>query len=216
MVLEGGDLDGLADGNDVDDEKMVKEIMEQLKQDEEQVVWIWAGQNKHDVCGYYWLLPFLKEFQGRVYILNLSNLPFLNEKGHVFYPEWLQSIPPREFIKAKKLAREITLSEFEVDPDEWKKIVDENGGIRLLEGGKKLLSKGIDFYDAELKKFITHDWQKASRVIHAYLSKSAHTTGDMFLLWRLKEIIRAGEYDVQGNLGKMKEFEVKRKALPGE
>jgi hypothetical protein len=32
---------------------------------------------------------------------------------------------PKEAVKAKKLARQITFSEFEVDPDEWKKLSDE-------------------------------------------------------------------------------------------
>ena len=114
-------------------------------------------------------------------------------------------------MKAKKLAREITLSEFEIDPDEWAKICSENKGIRLLEGGKKLVQEDYDFYDAELKKFITSDWQKASKIIHHYLSKAKHTTGDMYLLWRLKTLMAGEIFDVQGNVGKMKDFELKKK-----
>jgi hypothetical protein len=184
-------------------------IAEKLKADEQETVWIWAAQNKHDVSGYYWLLHFMKEFQGRVFILYLNNLPFINEKGHIFYPNWLSEIPAKEFLKAKKLAREITLSEFEVDPDEWIKICKENKGVRILEGGKKLVQEDYDFYDAELKKYITGDWQKASKIIHHFLAKAKHTTGDAYLLWRLKILISDGLYDIQGNVEKMKDFEVK-------
>ena len=151
----------------------------------------------------------MKEFQGRVFILYLNNLPFLNEKGNIFYPTWLSEIPAREFLKAKKLAREITPSEFEVDPDEWIRICNENKGVRLLEGGKKLVQEDYDFYDAELKKLVTGDWQKASKIIHTHLTKAKNTTGDMYLLWRLKGMIAQGMFDVQGTVGKMKEFEVK-------
>jgi len=175
------------------------------------VIWIWAAQNKHDVSGYYWLLRYMKEFQGRVFILYLNNLPFINEKGNIFYPTWLHEIPAREFLKAKKLAREITPSEFEVDPDEWTKLCEENRGIRLLEGGKKLGQEDYDFYDAELKKFITPDWQKASKIIHQYLSKSKHSTGDAYLLWRLKVMIAQDMFDVQGKIANMKDFEIKSK-----
>ena len=94
-----------------------------------------------------------------------------------------------EYLKAKKLAREITVSEFETDVEEWVKISSENKGIRLLEGGKKLVQESDDFYDAGLKKFITADWQKASKIIHQFLSKATHTTGDAYLLWRLKLMI---------------------------
>lgn len=210
-VLAGGDYDGLVDQGNIDDHKTVAWLKEQLDNDPEQGLWIWAAQNKHDVCGYYWLISQLKDYHGRIFILYLNNLPFINEKGQLFYPEILSDIPPKEFLKARKLAREITLSEFEVDPDEWAKICQENRGIRLLEGGKKLVSADYDLYDAELKKFITPDWQKASRIIHQYLTKAKHKTGDAFLLWRLKTLISMEGYDVQGNLGKMKEFEVKQK-----
>jgi len=211
-VLNGGDYDGLADKNLVDDNKLVAELKQRLDNDSTKLIWIWAAQNKHDVSGYYWLISQLKEYQGRIYILYLNNLPFINEKGAIFYPEWLSTIPPKEFLKARKLARPVTLSEFEVDPDEWTKICNDSRGVRLLEGGKKLVQNDYDFYDADLKRFISADWQKASRVINQFLHKNKHTTGDAYLLWRLKLILSSGEYDVQGELKGMKDFEVKQKS----
>ncbi len=211
-VLAGGDYDGKADSGEVDDYKTVAELVGTMRRDEEHVIWIWAAQNKHDVSGYYWLLKYMQEFQGRVFILYLNNLPFINDKGNIFYPNWLHEIQPKEFLKAKKLAREITLSEFEVDPDEWTKLCNENKGVRLLEGGKKLMQEDYDFYDSELTKFISADWQKASKIIHQFLGKAKHTTGDAYLLWRLKIMIAQDMFDVQGKLGNMKEFEIKTKA----
>jgi hypothetical protein len=210
-ALTGGDYAGKADSGEVDDYKTVAELVGTMRRGPEQLIWIWAAQNKHDVSGYYWLLKYMQEFQGRVFILYLNNLPFINEKGNIFYPNWLYEIPAKEFLKAKKLAREITLSEFEVDPDEWTKLCGENKGIRLLEGGKKLGQEDYDFYDTELVKFITPDWQKASKIIHQYGSKAKHTTGDAYLLWRLKVMIAQDMFDVQGKVGNMKEFEIKIK-----
>jgi len=210
-VLAGGDLDGKVDDEEVNDTKTIAEIVGTLRRNEDEEVWIWAAQNKHDVSGYYWLLHYLKEFQGRVQILYLNNLPFFNDKGQIFYPNWLHEIPAKEFLKAKKLAREITPSEFEVDPDEWTKLCNEGKGVRILEGGKKLVQENYDFYDAELKKFITADWQKASKIIHNFLSKAKHTTGDMYLLWRLKTMIAQDMFDVQGKIATMKDFEIKTK-----
>jgi hypothetical protein len=211
-VLAGGDADGAVDKGLVDDNKTVADLIERLKNNEEEVVWIWAAQNKHDVSGYYWLMSQLKDFQGRIFILYLNNLPFINEKGLIFYPEWLHTIPPKEFLKAKKLARPITLSEFEVYPDEWTRLQNEDKGVRILEGGKKLSQHDYDYYDNDLKKYITSDWQKASRIIHNFLSKNKQTTGDMFLLWRLKGLLAQGDYDVQGEPKGMKDFEVKAKS----
>ncbi|MEP7164401.1 MAG: DUF1835 domain-containing protein [Ferruginibacter sp.] len=210
-VLAGGDYDGSVDEGKVNDTKTVTELVEAMRNDDAENIWIWAAQNKHDVCGYYWLLNYMKEFQGRVMILYLNNLPFFNDKGNIFYPNWLHEIPAKEFIKAKKLAREITLSEFEVDPDEWTKICNENKGVRLLEGGKKIEQEDYDFYDPELKKYITGDWQKASKIIQHFLAKAKHTTGDAYLLWRLKIMVAQELFDVQGKVGNMKDFEMKTK-----
>ena len=210
-VLSGGDYDGKVDDGFVDDISTVNELKNKLDNDAEEFIWIWAAQNKHDVCGYYWLMSQLKDYHGRIFILYLNNLPFFNEKGNIFYPVQLSEIPAKEFLKAKKLAREITLSEFEVDPDEWTKTCNEGKGVRLLEGGKKLIQADENFYDESLKRLITADWQKASKIIHQHINKEKESTGDAYLLWRLKSILNNGEYDVQGNTGNMKEFEVKRK-----
>lgn len=211
-VLSGGDYSGLVDNGEIDDNKTIEEIKEKLKKNEEEKVWIWVASNKHDVSGYYWLIAQLKDFAGKIYILSLNNLPFLNDKGNIFYPENIFEIPPREFLKAKKLARLIAPSEFETDPDEWAKICDENKMVRILEGAKKLSQHDEDFYDKYLLEFITPDWQKANKVIQQFLNKSKHNTGDAYILWRLKELITKDVIDVQGEIKKMRDFEVKKKA----
>jgi hypothetical protein len=211
-VLREGDYDGSVESGAVNDQAVVESIVNRLNTEQNEVLWIWAAQNKHDVSGYYWLISQLKEFQGRVFILYLNNLPFINEKGSIFYPENLSEIPAREFLKAKKLARPVTLSEFEIDPDEWNRMQSEDKQVRILEGGKKLVQFDVDYYDEDLRKYIGKDWQKASRIIQQFLTKNKQTTGDAFLLWRLKLLIQSGGYDVQGTIRNMKEFEVKAMA----
>jgi hypothetical protein len=210
-VLAGGDYDGHVDSGEVNDPKTVEEIKEKLQSDPEETLWIWVAPNKHDVSGYYWLMAQFQEFAGRIFVLSLNNLPFINDKGHIFYPVNLSEIPPREFLKAKKLARPITLSEFEVDSDEWKKICNENKMVRILEGAKKLSQHDADYFDKYLLGFITPDWQKAHKVILNVINKAEQTTGDAYLLWRLKELIVQDKIDAQGEIKNMKDFEVKQK-----
>ena len=196
--------------NIVDDKMTVHQLKQSLDENPDEQIWIWMAQNQHDVCGYYWLMPQLKNYQGKIHILYLNNLPFINEKGHIFYPTWLYEIKPSEFLKAKKLARPITLSEFEIDPDEWAKLCRENGMVRLLEGGKKIVSKDIGFYDDEINKHITKDWQKASKVLSTTLSKMKIKTGDVFLMARIKQLVTSGVITAQGDMNKgWKDFDIK-------
>lgn len=203
--------------NIVDDKLTVHHLLKRLDEpfdeaqgDKQEEVWIWMGQNQHDVCGYYWLMSQLKNYQGRIQVLYLNNLPFINEKGNIFYPTHLYEIQPKEFLKAKKLARQITLSEFELDPDEWKKLCNENAVVRILEGGKKIVGKEESFYDKDVLSGVTAEFQKLSKVLHTIFSKIKIQTGDVFLVWRIKKLIEEGKIEMQGDWEKgWKEVEIK-------
>ena len=200
-----------------DDRETVKALKEKLNADADLQAWIWLGQNQHDVTGYYWLMPQLKEYQGRIMILFLNNLPFINEKGQLFYPATIHEILPKEAVKAKKLARSITLSEFEIDPDEWKKLSEENAAVRILEGGKKIVGKEESFYDGEILKNLTGEWQKATRVLSNTLHRMKIKTGDVFIMWRMKQLIADGKIETMGDVaGGWKEFDVRKGEVVAE
>lgn len=186
----------------VDDKLTVHHLRTSLNHDENEMIWIWMGQNVHDVCGYYWLMSQFKEYQGRIHVLYLNNLPFLNEKGQLFYPTHLSQIQPKEFLKAKKLARPITLSEFELDPDEWKKLCNENEGVRFLDGGKKILSMGIGFYDKEILSLLTKNAQKMLSAVANITGKMKIKTGDAFIVFRLKAMEEEGKLVIAGDWNK--------------
>ncbi|QJB30295.1 DUF1835 domain-containing protein [Chitinophaga oryzae] len=195
------------------DAEALKALKTRLKEDQELEVWIWAGQNARDVCGYYWLVSQLYDFAGRIHIIYLNNLPFLNEKGAIFYPTHLHQILPREFLKAKKLARPISLAEFELDGDEWHRLMNENAGIRMLEGGKKIKGEPTLFYDKELLAQTGKEFVKAWRVVQQVTGKLKYPVLDLFLGWRLKELVKEGKVESKGDLKTIRDFEVK---LPGE
>jgi hypothetical protein len=199
-------------GDMIDDRLTVHQLKKNLDEDNEDV-WLWMGQNQHDVCSYYWLMSQLKDYQGRIHVLYLNNLPFLNEKGNLYYPTAIHEILPKEILKAKKLARPITLSEFEVDPDEWKKLSNENAMVRILEGGKKIVSKEESFYDKDILSAVTNDWQKLHKIFMNMFGKMKIKTGDMFLSMRMRKLAEEGKLEIQGDWKKgFKEVQVK---LPG-
>lgn len=183
----------------VNDKLTVHQLCRRLEENPEEEVWIWMGQNAHDVCGYYWLMSQLKVYQGRIQVLFLNNLPFLNEKGQLYYPVYISEILPKELLKARRLARPITLSEFELDPDEWKKICEENAMVRFLEGGKKITGKPVDFYDKDIVQFLGKESLKLPRLLTQLFTKMKLKTGDVFLVWRIREMAAAGRLQVSGD-----------------
>lgn len=192
---------GVERADHINDADTVVAVTRYLDEDPEHECYIWMGQNQHDVSGYFWLVSRLQAYQGRVMVLYMNNLPFLNEKGQLFYPSFLSEIRPAEFLKAKKLARPVTRSEFEIDPDEWKKLCEENGMVRWLEGGKKLVSKEISCYDQEIRRLVGGDWQKAHRLLHHLQNRIKNRTGDVFLMSRLRSLANAGVLEMKGDPG---------------
>jgi hypothetical protein len=185
---------------DEPDALKLQRVIQRMDQEEFDQIWIWVAPNAKDVCGYYWTISQLKAFTGRVYVLHLNNLPFINDKGAVFYPSYLSEIPPKEFVKARRLARAVSAAEFETDPDEWMRVCSENKNLRLLEGGKKLIQQEDDYFDNSLFNFLQPAFQKNSRILHQYLSKAQEKANETFLLWRLKQLVLSGAAEQQGEM----------------
>lgn len=179
------------------DAELLARLRQQLREDPNSEAWIWMAQNSRDVSGYYWLVASLDAFQGRVHLLYLNNLPFLNEKGQVFFPLELGEIPPREFLKARKLAREITLAEFEMDAEEFRRLQAEPLGVRCLEGARKLVLKPEDAWDAELVRLASQDYLKAWRLASQLRQKGRQDIQEAFLWYRLRELARGGSLELR-------------------
>ncbi|RQO32168.1 hypothetical protein DBR32_00710 [Taibaiella sp. KBW10] len=175
----------------VDDLDRLMQLSTQLTNEEVDQAWFWMSPIPADVCTYFWLLHFLKKHMGKLHVININGLPFLDEEGKLFYPESISALPQRQVLKAKKLARPITPSEWETEGDEWKRLIhEEQVGIRINEGGRKIVGKAIDFYDKALLEACTAQNQKITKLLAQVMAKHKVYTGDTFLLWRLRTLAR--------------------------
>lgn len=185
-------------------------IKEHLNQLPESSVTLWVAPNSRDVCGYYKLVASLEEYKGRIFNIWLNNLPFINDKLQVFYPNFLKEILPAEFVKAKKLSLEISGATFETDPDEWNKLTRENDLLRISDGGRKVSGKPVNFFDRDIADNLQNDWQKISKVVNAVKSKSKHHPSKLFLLWRVREMISQQKLEARGDWPATENFEIRK------
>jgi hypothetical protein len=194
----------------VDDMERLLQVSANLANNEDDKVWVWMAPWPADISTYYWVLKYMGKYPERFYVVNIAGLPFLDENGKLFYPKSLGEILPKELIKAKRLARLVTMAELETDGEEWRKLTEQNAGIRTLEGGKRLISKGGDHYDNQLLSFCSQQFQKASKVVSQALAKFNIPTGDVYLGWRLRKLAEADKLRLQGDTNKsLKDFDVK-------
>lgn len=198
----------------VDDLERLLEIGNELSKNEQARVWLWVAPWPADICTYLWMLQYLGKHMGRIFVVNIAGLPFLDDNGKVFFPRSIGELQPKELVKARRLARAVTPGELETDGEDWRRLIAENGGIRTLEGSKKIVSRGEDYYDNQLLSFCSHQFQKASRIVTQTLTKFNIPTGDSFLGWRLRKMTEEGKLQLQGDTAKtLKDFDVKR---PGD
>jgi hypothetical protein len=195
---------------EVDDLERLLEVSNELYKDADAQAWCWMAPWPADVAAYYWMLPYLSKHEGRFCIVNLGNLPFLNESGGVFYPSNISELLPKELIKARRLARPVTPAERELDAESWQQLVSEDTGVRSFEGGKKIISRPVTHFDASLLGLLTPQYQKASRVIAQALSKHKLPTGDLYLGWKYRRLAAEGRAEIQGDTQKsFKDWELR-------
>jgi hypothetical protein len=199
---------------EVNDLERLLEISNAMYKSEDVKAWLWMAPLPADVCAYYWALKYLSKHKDRFYLINIAGLPFLDANGKVCYPKSISEILPKELVKARRLARPVTMAEVETDGEEWHRLTQENAGIRTLEGGKKLVSREENYYDHQLISFCSQQFQKAQRIANQAITKYNIPTGDSYLGWRLRCMAEAGKLQMQGDVTKtLRDFEVK---LPDE
>ncbi len=193
----------------VTDEQNVKVIIQKALENEEPVCF-WLSPCVSDVCAYYWLLSYFKPYPEMLHTINIIGLPFLNDKGQLFYPSNFSQVPPKEFKKTKRLLKEVSVSEYELETDEWSKLQQENAWVRTYEGGKKVLSRDVTCYDAVISGVVSATMQKAHKIIMEAMKKIPQTISHFFLEFRLRQLLQQGAFAHNGNAdAPLKELEVK-------
>ncbi len=195
---------------EVDDLERLLKVSNELSKNENAKIWIWIAPIPADLATYYWAMKYLGRHLGRVYVINIAGLPFLDENGKLFFPKSLAEILPKELKKARKLARQVNAPELETDVYEWNILTEQNSGLRILEGAKRLKSVSEDYYDGQILSFCTDQYQKAHKMVGQAIAKYNIPTGDIFLSWRLRKMVEFGKLQLQGDFTKtLKDIEVK-------
>lgn len=174
------------------------------------VVWIWLAPHAAEISAYYFALSQLAQHRGRIHLVQIAGLPFLDEQQKLIFPKSFAGLSARELAKCQKLVRLMTPSEWELDLDVWQQLSMEDDAIRVAEGGKKLMIRGEDFFDAALLQGCTHSFQKAARIVQQAISRQELELPVYFLAHRLKQLATGGYLTLQGEPEKgLRDFEFK-------
>lgn len=178
----GEDFEGVMDTHHIN------KMIEKAQADEEPVC-LWMAPCVSDVCAYYYLLTQFKEYPGMLHVIIIDSLPFFNDKGAIFYPKNFSEVLPKEFIKTKRLLKEVTPADYETEFETWAQLQTENAMIRVHKGGKEIISADETYFDQAIYNCVTKEPQKGSKIIRHTLGKIDQTVSDLFLLTRLTQMV---------------------------
>ena len=181
-TMLGEDFEGVMDSH------YIQKIKEKAKEEEEPVC-LWMAPCVSDVCAYYFLMTQFVDQPGMFHLINIDSLPFLNEKGAVFYPKNFSEVPPKEFTKTKRLLKEVTPADYETEGDTWEQLQNVNAMVRVYKGGKEIENADESYFDNSIFSVVSKEPQRGSKIVRQALSKINQTVSDVYLLHRLKQMV---------------------------
>ncbi len=175
-------------------------------------IWFWMAPAAADVVAYSHSLRYLGKHTGRVFLINIAGLPFLDENGKVFFPQSFDQVPAREFVKARRLARPLSPAEAEIDAEAWAQIAAKESFYRFLKEGKKIATEEAAYFDRDLLQGLRSGPVKAGRLASQLVLKQKLQTDEAALLFRIQMLGAAGQLTLQGDL--LKNLRDREIALP--
>jgi len=179
---------GAADDFESKDEKRIEKVIRKAKE-KEQPVCLWLAPNVTDVCAYYYLLTRFKDHPGMFHVINIDSLPFFNEKGAIFYPKNFSEVLPKEFVKTKRLLKEVSLADYETEWETWGQLQSENAMVRIHKGGKEIESAYETYFDNTLYFIINKEPQRGSKIVRQAIGKTDQAVNGLFLYSRLQQMV---------------------------
>jgi len=188
----------------------VKDILvysNRMSNGEDYDIVLWMGNNELDLLGYYFLLHHLKKHAERISIINISGLPFIDKNGKLFFPKRVAELDAQNIHKAMMLKRPITLTEIEIDSDEWKELREQNADFRILAGNKKIKALDQNEFDEVLRQHYNSQSRNAKNIFTINDKLGAHFSERLIIkralelgLSKKDKLAQAGESDNQISL----------------
>lgn len=201
-----------------------QEAVNQISSVQEDIpITVWISDSSHEQTGLLYVLYLLKNKNNKITVINTTqkhselfttnDIEFTVLHTGEISPEKLQVI--YEQSKNQLPLSQHQRKELE---DDWLSLSKSEDALRIWRNGQ-IQSVAEDFYDnfiivrAEYlhRKTKQNDFMKSARLIGEVLGHLEQHVGDSFLEYRLKKLIEAGVFEVEGSLKAMRYYSVRLK-----
>lgn len=184
-----------------------KKLLEVIKRDDR--VLLWYGTNSFDLVGVSYLASLLRNNGDNIFGVNVSKEEnaIIDSLGYIPYS--VAQIPPELFDRFIPSIVPIDIDQWSNFKRSWKHLLKEDKMTRVIENGS-LHAYGEDYYDPLILSLAPTDFVVAARVVGEVLGRSSQMVSDLYIDWRIRQLLKAGKLKSKGPLISMRDFSIKR------
>lgn len=183
-------------------------------------IFIWTSDSAHEQTGLRYIIHLLKDQNMDFTVINTSNAyeELFKVKKQKYTPLHTGEIPTEKLqaIYEQGFGKFLSDHDKEDLEKEWLSLSDVQETLRIWRNGR---IQGVpeDYYDEFIikkakklhSKQKTTDFMKSARLIGEVLGHLDQYVGDSFIEYRLKKLIEAGVFEVEGSLEAMRFYSVR-------
>jgi hypothetical protein len=173
----------------------------------DQDIYIWYAQNGKEISGMLYILSFFKNKTESIYSINASEK--IIENGtiikHTCTDEILSDRLDWFIVKRQKIDK----AQYSALVDLWTNLQKENSDLRVVIDGK-IVNVEVSYYDEMILKNTNMYFSKCIETVGACIVKSESYISDLFLFWRIIELIKSEKIEFRGKSGVISDMEIRK------
>lgn len=163
----------------------------------DRLIWL-APKSAAEQCGLYW---YLAQYAGPRCEMIIADYP-LGGLGQEDPPISLGSLGKDAMAKLSDDCPRVELDQARFSAERWQALVADGALLRVVENGI-LKSVPESFFDRFLFRRCSDQWSRIMRVVGYTMGdlwEAGHSAGGSTLIWRLRQMIKAGVIECDGDL----------------
>ena len=207
-----------------DYEESFKDILHQINAIPEQVpIIIWNGENAHEQTGVRYALYLLHKKTNDIFLINTSEAykAYFNRSSDEYFPLYTAEIVLEKLkviYEKTRLTKPLSHENRKRFIQEWESLANKQEVLRIWQNGE-IQSVAENFYDQYIintaqrlhNKQKNKDFMKSASLIGEVLAHLCQYVGDLFLEYRVRDLIYNGVFDIKGIPKAMRYYSVKLK-----
>jgi hypothetical protein len=186
------------------------DIKEEILNIRDEDIYIWYGENGSELTGLLYILSLLKDKLDNVYIINVSERPYVYNGNTIQYHRSAREVSHEKLDWFTDMKKKLTKEDYTSLMKQWGKLQHENSSLRVMKD-KSTMSVPESYFDEIILKYTDCNFGRCARTVGQVLGREENYISDFYIFWRILELIRLGKVEYRGKLGNMRDMEIRRR-----